>query len=89
MNDLAIVLLSLFAQMERTYAAERAAHARAVREEKGQRTGRKIASNTERHLEWAGHRPGPGQCLSYRIGERDPGPGRGELGGGSGSSARS
>jgi len=50
---------------------------------------RKIASNTERHLEWAGHRPGPGQCLSYRIGERDPGPGRGELGGGSGSSARS
>ena len=55
MNDLAIVLLSLFAQMERTYAAERAAHARAVRAEKGQRTGRKIASNTERHLEWARH----------------------------------
>jgi len=55
MNDLAIVLLSLFAQMERTYAAERAAHARAVREEKGHRTGRKIASNTERHLEWARH----------------------------------
>lgn len=54
-SDLAIVLLSLFAQMERTYAAERAAHARAVREEKGQRTGRKIAANTEQHLEWARH----------------------------------
>jgi hypothetical protein len=54
-SHLAIVLLSLFAQMERTYAAERAAHARAVREEKGQRTGRKIAANTEQHLEWARH----------------------------------
>ena len=54
-SDLAIVLLSLFAQMERTYAAERAAHARAVQEEKGQRTGRKIAANTEQHLEWARH----------------------------------
>jgi DNA invertase Pin-like site-specific DNA recombinase len=55
MSELAIVLLSLFAQMERTYASERAAHARAVREEKGQRTGRKIASNTAQHLEWARH----------------------------------
>lgn len=32
MSELAIILLSLFAQMERTYAIERAAHARAVRE---------------------------------------------------------
>lgn len=55
MSELAMVLLSLFAQMERTYAVERAAHARAVREEKGLRTGRKIASNTEQHLEWARH----------------------------------
>ncbi len=55
MSELAIVLLSLFAQMERTYALERAAHARAVREEKGLRTGRKVASNTEQHLEWARH----------------------------------
>ena len=55
MSELAIVLLSLFAQMERTYALERAAHARAVREERGQRTGRKIAANTEQHLEWARH----------------------------------
>jgi len=55
MSELAIVLLSLFAQMERTYALERAAHARAVREERGQRTGRKISANTEQHLEWARH----------------------------------
>jgi DNA invertase Pin-like site-specific DNA recombinase len=55
MSELAIILLSLFAQMERTYALERAAHARAVREEKGLRAGRKLASNTERHLEWARH----------------------------------
>jgi DNA invertase Pin-like site-specific DNA recombinase len=54
-SELAIVLLSLFAQMERTYALERAAHARAVREERGQPTGRKIAANTEQHLEWARH----------------------------------
>ncbi|MHB1527669.1 MAG: recombinase family protein [Candidatus Dormibacteria bacterium] len=55
MSELAIILLSLFAQMERTYALERAAHARAVREEKGLRAGRKLASNTEQHLEWARH----------------------------------
>ena len=55
MSELAIILLSLFAQMERTYALERAAHARAVREEKGLRTGRKLAPNTDQHLEWARH----------------------------------
>jgi len=55
MSELAIILLSLFAQMERTYALERAAHARAVREEKGLRAGRKLASNSEQHLEWARH----------------------------------
>ncbi len=55
MSELAIVMLSLFAQMERTYALERAAHARAVREEKGMRTGRNVASNTAEHLEWARH----------------------------------
>lgn len=53
MSDLAIVLLSMFAQMERTYALERAAHARAVREERGLRSGRKVAANTDQHLQWA------------------------------------
>jgi DNA invertase Pin-like site-specific DNA recombinase len=40
MGQLAVVLLALFAQMERTYAVERAAHARSVATEKGRRVGR-------------------------------------------------
>jgi DNA invertase Pin-like site-specific DNA recombinase len=40
MAQLAVVLLALFAEMERTYAAERASHARAVASANGRRTGR-------------------------------------------------
>ena len=40
MGQLAVVLLALFGQMERTYAVERAAHARTVATAKGRRTGR-------------------------------------------------
>ncbi|MFH8273758.1 helix-turn-helix domain-containing protein, partial [Streptomyces roseolus] len=40
MAQLAVVLLALFAQMERTYTLERAAHARSVATAKGRRTGR-------------------------------------------------
>ena len=40
MGQLAVVLLALFGQMERTYAVERAAHARTVATEKGRRVGR-------------------------------------------------
>ncbi|QSE87873.1 recombinase family protein (plasmid) [Rhodococcus pseudokoreensis] len=40
MGQLAVVLLALFGQMERTYAVERAAHARTVAAEKGRRVGR-------------------------------------------------
>lgn len=40
MAQVAVVMLALFAEMERTYAAERAAHARAVATAKGKRTGR-------------------------------------------------
>jgi len=40
MAQLAVVILALFAEMERTYAAERAAHARAVATANGRRTGR-------------------------------------------------
>lgn len=40
MAQLAVVMLALFAEMERTYAAERAAHARAVATVNGRRTGR-------------------------------------------------
>jgi DNA invertase Pin-like site-specific DNA recombinase len=40
MAQLAVVLLTLFGQMERTYTLERAAHARAVATAKGRRIGR-------------------------------------------------
>jgi DNA invertase Pin-like site-specific DNA recombinase len=40
MSHLAFVMLALFGQMERTYAAERAAHARSVATANGRRTGR-------------------------------------------------
>ncbi|KAF0957304.1 recombinase family protein [Rhodococcus sp. T7] len=40
MGQLAMVLLALFGEMERTYAVERAAHARSVATEKGRRVGR-------------------------------------------------
>ena len=39
MAQLALVLLALFGQMERTYTLERAAHARAVATAKGRRIG--------------------------------------------------
>ncbi len=40
MSQLAVVMLALFGQMERTYAIERAAHARAVAVSKGRQVGR-------------------------------------------------
>ena len=40
MSRWAVVMLALFGQMERTYAIERAAHARAVAAAKGKRIGR-------------------------------------------------
>jgi DNA invertase Pin-like site-specific DNA recombinase len=42
MAQLAVVLLALFARMERTYTIERAAHARAVAAAKGRRVGRPV-----------------------------------------------
>lgn len=43
MGKIAFLLLALFAEMERTFNAERVAHARAVAEANGRRTGRPIA----------------------------------------------
>jgi DNA invertase Pin-like site-specific DNA recombinase len=43
MSQLAFVILALFGQMERTYAAERAAHATAVATANGRRNGRPSA----------------------------------------------
>ncbi len=60
MAQLAVVLLALFAQMERTYAVERAAHARAVAAAKGRRVGRPSVVDADRlayaaHLRDSGH----------------------------------
>lgn len=40
MAQLAMIMLALFAEMERTYAAERATHARTVAAAHGRQTGR-------------------------------------------------
>jgi DNA invertase Pin-like site-specific DNA recombinase len=43
MGRIAFLLLALFAEMERTFSAERAAHARAVARAAGKRAGRPVA----------------------------------------------
>ncbi|HET9655747.1 MAG TPA: recombinase family protein [Kineosporiaceae bacterium] len=43
MGRIAFLLLALFAEMERTFTAERAAHARAVAEAAGRQVGRPVA----------------------------------------------
>jgi len=60
MAQVAVVLLALFGQMERTYAMERAAHARAVASAKGRRIGRPVLVDAEQiayaaHLRDRGH----------------------------------
>ncbi len=60
MAQLAVVLLALFGQMERTYTMERAAHARAVATAKGRRVGRPSVVDVSKlayaaHLREAGH----------------------------------
>jgi DNA invertase Pin-like site-specific DNA recombinase len=52
LGRIAFLLLALFAEMERTFAAERAAHARAVAEAAGRRVGRPIAHPADR-IEYA------------------------------------
>jgi DNA invertase Pin-like site-specific DNA recombinase len=54
MAQLAVVLLALFAQMERTYTIERAAHARAVAAAKGRRVGRPLLVDPDK-LAYAAH----------------------------------
>ena len=54
MAQLAVVLLALFAQMERTYTAERAAHARSVAVAKGRRVGRPVLADPDK-ITWAVH----------------------------------
>jgi DNA invertase Pin-like site-specific DNA recombinase len=52
MGRIAFLLLALFAEMERTFTAERAAHARAVAEAAGRRVGRPVAHPAEK-IEYA------------------------------------
>jgi DNA invertase Pin-like site-specific DNA recombinase len=52
MGRIAFLLLALFAEMERTFTAERAANARAVAEAKGRHIGRPVAHPTDK-IEYA------------------------------------
>ncbi|WP_406100613.1 recombinase family protein [Streptomyces sp. NBC_01003] len=62
MGHIAFLLLALFAEMERTFTAERAAHARAVAEAAGRRIGRPVAHPADK-IEYA--RLLKGQGASY------------------------
>jgi DNA invertase Pin-like site-specific DNA recombinase len=48
MGRIAFLLLALFAEMERTFTAERAAHARAVAEAAGRQVGRPVAHSADK-----------------------------------------
>jgi DNA invertase Pin-like site-specific DNA recombinase len=62
MGHIAFLLLARFAEMERTFTAERAAHARAVAEAAGRRIGRPVAHPADK-IEYA--RLLKGQGASY------------------------
>jgi DNA invertase Pin-like site-specific DNA recombinase len=66
MAQLAVVLLAMFAQMERTYAMERAAHARAVATAKGRRVGRPVLIDTVK-IEWAAHLRDRGHTIAEIV----------------------
>jgi len=66
MAQLAVVLLALFGQMERTYAIERAAHARAVATAKGRRIGRPVLVDAA-NLEYAAHLRDSGDTIAQIV----------------------
>lgn len=66
MAQLAVVLLALFAQMERTYTIERAAHARAVATAKGRRIGRPVLADPAK-IEWAAHLRESGHTIAEIV----------------------
>jgi DNA invertase Pin-like site-specific DNA recombinase len=66
MAQLAVVLLALFAQMERTYTLERAAHARSVATAKGRRVGRPVLVDHAK-LEWASHLRDTGHTIAEIV----------------------
>jgi DNA invertase Pin-like site-specific DNA recombinase len=63
MGRVAFLLLALFAEMERTFTAERAAHARAVAEAAGRQVGRPIAHAPDK-IEYARLLRGQGRSYS-------------------------
>ena len=66
MAQLAVVLLALFGQMERTYAMERAAHARAVATAKGRRIGRPVLIDPAK-LGYAAHLRDSGDTIAEIV----------------------
>jgi DNA invertase Pin-like site-specific DNA recombinase len=66
MAQLAVVLLALFAQMERTYMMERAAHARAVAAAKGRRVGRPVLVDQDK-LDYAVHLRDQGDTIAEIV----------------------
>ena len=66
MAQLAVVLLALFAQMERTYSLERAAHARSVAAAKGRRVGRPVTVDPDK-LAWASHLREQGDTIAQIV----------------------
>lgn len=70
MSQLAVVLLALFGQMERTYTLERAAHARAVATAKGRRVGRPSVVDPDK-LAYAMHLRDNGHTIAEIITKTD------------------
>jgi DNA invertase Pin-like site-specific DNA recombinase len=66
MSQLAVVMLALFGQMERTYAIERAAHARSVAAGKGKRIGRPSVVDPTK-LAYAAHLREEGHSISQIV----------------------
>jgi DNA invertase Pin-like site-specific DNA recombinase len=66
MAQLAVVLLALFGQMERTYTLERAAHARAVATAKGRWIGRPSVID-EHKLAYAAHLRDAGDTIAEIV----------------------
>jgi DNA invertase Pin-like site-specific DNA recombinase len=68
MGRIAFLLLALFAEMERSFTAERSAHARAVAEAAGRRIGRPIA-HPEDKIEYARLLKSEGRTLGQIAGK--------------------
>lgn len=66
MSQLAVVMLALFGQMERTYAIERAAHARAVATAKGRDVGRPSVVDPSK-LAYAEHLRNEGHTIAEIV----------------------